>query len=178
MPRRPQSAGPPPPRRGFRRTWVNDRITVDAPAGEVWAVLADIDAWPDWTPGLRAVRRRSGELVPGRTRFTMHIELGPLPVFPTPCVLYARDEADGRIEWGGGAPGTAIRHSFHVRALESGGAEIVHHEEATNALALLLWPLERLIREHDARWSAAIDAPLRGVQPRRCRHVGPGDGNW
>lgn len=35
-------------------------ITIDAPIGEVWAVLADIASWPSWTPTVTKVRALSG----------------------------------------------------------------------------------------------------------------------
>ena len=30
-------------------------VTIDAPAGHVWAVYADVRRWPEWTPSVRDV---------------------------------------------------------------------------------------------------------------------------
>ena len=35
-------------------------VTIDAPIGKVWAVLADVASWPSWTPTVTSVRALSG----------------------------------------------------------------------------------------------------------------------
>lgn len=39
-------------------------IDIDAPAGEVWDMITDIDRWPEWNPDVKSARLE-GELTPG-----------------------------------------------------------------------------------------------------------------
>lgn len=138
------------------RTWIDRRSVLDAPFPEVWALLTDIGGWPAWTPGLRAIRRRPGELEPGRTRFWMHIEMPPLPAFLVPCELEVLDEH--QIAWGGGLGGSRISHRFEFTGFADGRTEVRHVEEATGLLAAALRPFEPIFQAHDERWSNAIEA--------------------
>ena len=45
---------------------VQRSIDVDAPTPAVWAVLVDVERWPEWTPTMLSVRRsRTGPLAAG-----------------------------------------------------------------------------------------------------------------
>ena len=45
---------------------VQRSIDIDAPASTVWAVLSDVERWPEWTPSVSAVARtRTGPLEVG-----------------------------------------------------------------------------------------------------------------
>lgn len=48
---------------------------VRAPAPVAWALLTDLDRWPDWGPSVRAARLESGPLGPG-ARGTVTTALG------------------------------------------------------------------------------------------------------
>ena len=42
-----------------------ERIEINAPAATVWATMADVEHWPDWTPSVRAVELLDDEFTAG-----------------------------------------------------------------------------------------------------------------
>lgn len=142
-----------------RHTWIDHEIEVDTDAATLYRLLADIDRWPEWTPGLRGIRRlgRAG-YAPG-TRFLMVME-GPGPGLPLPCVMY--EHTPQHLEWGGGGFGSCIRHSLLLTPLGPARTRLRHREFATGLLALATWPLRAAAAAHDRRWSAAIAARFAG----------------
>jgi uncharacterized protein YndB with AHSA1/START domain len=43
-------------------------VTIDAPADDVWAVLTDLERWPEWTASMQRIERSTaGELAVGST---------------------------------------------------------------------------------------------------------------
>lgn len=138
-----------------RRTWIDQEIEVATDADTLYLLLSDIDRWPEWTPGLRAlIRRGRGACVPG-TRFVMVMD-APGPGLPLPCVVY--ENTPRRLEWGGGGLGSCIRHSLELTPLGPGRTRLRHREYATGLLAIITWPFAAMATAHDERWSAAIAA--------------------
>ena len=43
-----------------------ERISINAPAATVWAVMADVEHWPDWTRSVRSIELLDGELAVGK----------------------------------------------------------------------------------------------------------------
>jgi hypothetical protein len=143
--------------RGFRRIWIDHTADVAVSQSELYTLLSDLDNWPSWTPGLKAIRRkRETPLTPG-ARFMMVLEAQGLPFdLYLPCQLFISEP--GWIEWGGGAVGSAIRHRFELTPLAPNKTRLRHVEYATNLLALITLPGERMAYAHDKRWSDAIVA--------------------
>jgi Polyketide cyclase / dehydrase and lipid transport len=147
--------------KGFCRVWVDYSVDVAAPAATLYTFLRDIDAWPSWTPGLKAIKRERDSLVlapmPPGTPFTLVLDGGRYWFdMSLPCKLFVAEPT--RIEWGGGIPGSRIRHRFELTSVNAQTTRVRHVEYSTNLLALVSLPVEWLIRAHDRRWSNAIRA--------------------
>lgn len=133
----------------FKRVWIDETVEIKTNASTLFALLKDFDGWPSWTRGLKAIQRNKDEpLVPG-TRFTM--VFGALRL---PCQVY--EYGPERLEWGGGLPGSIVRHSFEITPIDGGRCRLRHQEYATGVLALLTLPLEKAIYAHDHRWTTTI----------------------
>jgi hypothetical protein len=151
---------PSAPSQFLRRTWIDHTCEVQTDAGTLHALLSDIDGWPSWTPGLHEIRRKSPGVARPGDRFRMVLTMPPLKKRTLPAEMYVNEP--GRIEWGGGAGGAVIRHSFELTPLGPGRTQLRHVEYATSFLALFALPFERAIYRHDKGWSDAIVARFSG----------------
>jgi Polyketide cyclase / dehydrase and lipid transport len=141
--------------RGFRRTWIDHTVDVEASTGEVYDLLADIDGWPSWTPGLTAIKRKGKGRPAVGQRFTMYFKPAPFhPPLPVPCELY--ELSPQRIVWGGGIPGSLVRHSFEISELGANRSRVRQLEFATNLIAVLTLIAEPGIYKHDLRMQNAL----------------------
>ena len=140
----------------FERLWVDESVELAASPMEIHALLSDLDRWPTWVPGLRALRRVGRKPLRVDSRFGMLLSMRPLPTFWVPCQLYAL--RPDFIEWGGRGPWAAIRHRFELTPLPSGKTRVRHVEYSTNWLAFILIPFEGVFRRHDERWTKALSA--------------------
>lgn len=136
----------------FKRTWIDEAVTVGTSAEQLHMLLKDIDAWPSWTRGLKAIKRKPGSAVQVGTRFTMVLA----PGIPLGCQMYAYDA--NRMEWGGGIGRSVVLHSFEITAIDAQRCQLRHLEYATGILAVLAMPLERGIYAYDHRWTQTIVA--------------------
>ncbi len=136
----------------FTRTWIDETVTINTSAEQLHAVLKDVDAWPQWTRGLKAIKRRDQAPVAVGTRFTMVLD----PGVPLGCKMYVY-QAD-KLEWGGGIGNSVVRHSFEITPLDASSCRLRHLEYATGMLALLAMPLEKGIYAYDHRWTETIIA--------------------
>ena len=140
---------------GYRRTWIDHTNEIEGSAADVYALLADIDGWPSWTPGLTAIRRRASGKPQVGQRFTMMIKPASFhPPLPIPCVLY--ELGPQRIVWGGGGLGSVVRHSFEIEPLGPSRCRVRQFEYATNVLAVLAIVAQPGIYKHDLRMQNAL----------------------
>jgi len=141
--------------RGYRRTWIDHTVEVEAGIGDVHALLTDIDGWPAWTPGLTRISRKAQGPWKAGQKFTMHIKPASFhPPLPVPCETF--EVSAKRLVWGGGIPGSQIRHSFDLSELGPKRTRVHQLEYATNLLAIVTRIAEPGIYKHDLRWQNAL----------------------
>jgi uncharacterized protein YndB with AHSA1/START domain len=123
-------------------------VDIAAPQREVWAVLADIDAWPTWNPAVRyAVCETELQLEVG-TRFRFSTELGTLK-----CRI-TRVDAPRILAWKARVLLLGERVTWRLEPTEQGT-----HVEVE---AQMTGPVSRLFRRRlDARLQRVMDSLVR-----------------
>ena len=120
-------------------------IEIDAPAGRVWRLLTEFDAYPDWNPFLR---RASGEVKEGaRLEVYMQPSGGRGMTF-RPTVI--RAEPNREFRWLGHLGVSGLfdgEHSFVIEPLDGNRVRFVQSERFTGVLV----PLMMLMIEKDTR---------------------------
>jgi hypothetical protein len=142
-----------------RQTWIDHTSDISTDVDTLYALLSDIDRWPAWTPGLRFIKRFGKGFAKPGTFFLMTLDAPIVKRLVLPNVVYRNDRE--RIEWGGGALGSMIRHSMELTALDSRTTRLRHLEYSTGLLAIAAWPAANFAHQHDLRWSQAIEARFR-----------------
>jgi uncharacterized membrane protein len=139
-----------------KQTWIDHTSVIQTDIDTLYALLADIDNWPTWTPGLRSIKRfKKGFAKPG-SFFLMTLDAPIIKRLVLPNVVYQNERH--RIEWGGGALGSSIRHFMALTALDDHTTRLRHVEYSTGLLCIAACPAASFARMHDMRWSQAIEA--------------------
>ena len=115
---------------------LNHEIDIDASPEEVWAVLADTEAYPNWNP---FVRELTGELREGGKLEVRIAPPGGRSMTFKPVVLAA--EPGQQLRWLGRllVPGVFDgEHSFSLEPLDSGRTRFVQAERFSGVLVPIL----------------------------------------
>lgn len=117
-------------------------VVVDAAPEQVWAVLADVEHWPSWTPTMTSVRRLDG----GPFGADSAVEVRQ-PKLPRNVWRVTRFEPGRRFEWASRAPGVTTRADHRIEPLEGDRSRVTLAIELSGALAPLLtmvvWSITR-----------------------------------
>lgn len=119
---------------------IRHEIEIDAPPADVWAVLADTDAYPDWNP---FVRRLSGDLREGAKLEARIAPPDGRPMTFKPTVLAA--EPGRELRWVGRLLVRGLfdgEHRFSLERLEGERTSFVQSERFSG---LLVRPLRRTL---------------------------------
>ena len=97
---------------------INTQIEIDAPAKQVWKVIADVASYPEWNP---FVTEWKGGLAPGE-KITIHMaQPGSKPVSLRPTVL--KVDADREVVWKGRVLLPGLFDAEHHLEIEPSGPD-------------------------------------------------------
>ena len=146
-------------------------IDIAAPPADVWAVLTDLNRYPEWNPHIRA---GAGRVAAGN-RLTLRMQpTRGRAVTIRPLVLTAEPGAAWRLR--GGLPGIAGRllfageHSFTLSAAD-GGTHLVQRETFRGALVPFLG---RALASAQTSFQEHNEALKDRVERRYRRDTSPG----
>jgi carbon monoxide dehydrogenase subunit G len=89
-------------------------VEIAAPPDRVWAVLSDIEKWPEWTPSITSIERLDG----GPLRVGVRARIRQPKLAPA---LWTVSAADNRsFTWVTRAPGITVTASHVVEAVGTG----------------------------------------------------------
>jgi uncharacterized membrane protein len=120
----------------------NFRYTVEvfAPPERIWAVLVDVDRWPEWTPTVTRVERlEEGPLAVGSQTKIWQPQLTPVVWRVT--VL---DEAAGVFTWTTSKPGIQVTATHTIEANGDGVRVTLSLDYSGLVGALMAWQLKDL----------------------------------
>jgi hypothetical protein len=110
-------------------------VAVAAPVDVVWRVLSEVEAWPEWTPSVRAIVR----LDPGPLHVGQRLRISQ-PRFPT-TVWRLTELVEGRsFVWRAGGPGARTTASHTVEP-DGAGARATLSLRQQGPLGLLVGAL-------------------------------------
>lgn len=90
-------------------------VDIAAEPGVVWRVMSDVEAWPEWTPSVRAIVR----VDPGTLHVGQRLRISQ-PRFPT-TVWRLTELVEGQsFEWRAGGPGARTTASHTVEPTATG----------------------------------------------------------
>jgi uncharacterized membrane protein len=110
---------------------VEETITIDAPPPAVWAVMADVERWPEWAPHVRSVAPESGDAFGPGSRWRLDMDGGPAAVWTV--TNYEEGQA---FTWESASPGVKTR-AYHVIDPQDGGSRVTLGIVATGIGATL-----------------------------------------
>lgn len=94
---------------------ITTSITISAPVESVWAVLTDLERWPDWTASMRSVRALGTGPTGTGSRFKVR-----QPRMPAAVWEVTEFTPDRSFTWGTHVPGVRVVARHDLRSADSG----------------------------------------------------------
>ena len=88
-------------------------VNINAPAGQVWAVIRDVDSWPEWTPTVRKIRR----LDKGSLAVGSRVLIWQPKLLPAKWRVTELDDSRKSFTWETRGPGMRLQARHWVEAM-------------------------------------------------------------
>ena len=134
------------------------------PAGDLWAVWADLERWPHWSPLHQSVTRTSPGALAAGTTFDQRLSLGFPAGTTTEHVTITELEPARRAAWAGASNGIRSCHLWSFTPLPGGGTRVSNTEAFAGLPAAILRPL--VARRWNRAFQAAVDGLIRHTADR------------
>ncbi len=137
------------------------------PAENLWAVWADLEHWPLWSPLHHAVTRVGPDALAAGVSFDQQISLGFPVGTTTQHVTIAVLEPARRAAWAGDANGVRSCHLWSITPQAGGGTRVSNTEAFAGLPVGMLRPLVA------RRWNRAFQVAVDGLIGRAADGKGP-----
>lgn len=108
-------------------------VAIDAPAERVWAVLADLPAWPEWTKSMRQVKPLDDGPVGEGSRVRVR-----QPSLPTVVWTVTSWDPGRSFTWASSSPGVATEADHELATNGTGGTTVTLRIRQKGLLAPLV----------------------------------------
>ena len=131
-------------------------IEIEAPPAKIWAVLMDVEHWPEWTSTMTSARR----LEPGAFTVGSRTEIIQPKLRPAVWQVTELGEAAGRFSWAMRSPGITVT-AWHLLEAVQAGSRISHGLRFHGVLATLI---SHMLRKQNQEY---LETEARGLK-KRC----------
>jgi uncharacterized membrane protein len=125
-------------------------VEIEAPAPAVWAVLADVTRWPEWTPTMNEVRLRDADTLGPASRADIR-----QPKLPKAVWTVTEFEDGHRFAWAARGLGFRTVGDHLVEPLDGGRCRVTLGVETTGPLARPFWRIAGDLTERYVATEAA-----------------------
>jgi len=134
-----------------------------AAAAQLWAVWADLEKWPRWSPLYRSVSWTGPARLAEGATFDQQLSLGFPVGTTTEHVTLALVEPGQRAAWAGASNGVRSCHLWSFIPLPGGGTQVSNVEAFTGLPVALVRPLTA--RRWNRDFQGAVDGLIRQAAP-------------
>jgi uncharacterized membrane protein len=136
-------------------------VEIEAEPAAVWAVMEDVNRWPDWTPTMKSVALTSGEVVGPESTATIR-----QPALPPAVWRVTSYEAGRSFSWETDVRGVHMVGDHRVEPLPGGRSLVTLGITSSGVLSTIFGPLingqvRKAVRTEAASLKRHVEASVR-----------------